>query len=158
LEPLLKKDKMQCDAWKEEVQNLLIFAGLFSAVVTAFIIESYKMLQRDPNDAIISLLSVIANRLDNTTATIPTPILLSSIGSGSSFSPTTSSIRINNFWFISLVLSLATVLVGIISLQWIREHQNYPNLPPRECFALFNMRADGLKRWHVPKIFTALPL
>ncbi|KDR68553.1 hypothetical protein GALMADRAFT_26527, partial [Galerina marginata CBS 339.88] len=140
LEPLLKKDKMQCDAWKEEVQNLLIFAGLFSAVVTAFIIESYKMLQRDPNDAIISLLSVIANRLDNTTATIPTPVLLSFIGSG------------------SLVLSLATVLIGIISLQWIREHQNYPNLPPRECFALFNMRADGLKRWHVPKIFTALPL
>ncbi|KDR68552.1 hypothetical protein GALMADRAFT_256813 [Galerina marginata CBS 339.88] len=114
------------------------------------------MLQRDPNDAIISLLSVIANRLDNTT--IPTPVLLSSTGPGSSFSPTTSSIRINNFWFISLVLSLATVLVGIISLQWIREHQNYPNLPPRECFALFNMRADGLKRWHVPKIFTALPL
>jgi len=25
LEPLLVKDKIQCDAWKEEVQNLLIF-------------------------------------------------------------------------------------------------------------------------------------
>ncbi|KDR83136.1 hypothetical protein GALMADRAFT_872377 [Galerina marginata CBS 339.88] len=156
LEPLMKKDKMQCEAWKEEVQNLLIFAGLFSAVVTAFIIESYRTLQPDPNDTIISLLSIIANRLDNTT--IPAPILLSSTGLGSSFSPTTSSIRINNFWFISLVLSLATVLVGIISLQWIREHQNYTNLPPRESFALFNMRADGLKRWHVPKVFTALPL
>lgn len=58
LEPPLKMDKIRCDAWKDEVQNLLIFvscvphpllasakiikAGLFSAVVTAFVIESYK--------------------------------------------------------------------------------------------------------------------
>lgn len=27
LEALLKKDKIQCDAWKDEVQNLLIFVG-----------------------------------------------------------------------------------------------------------------------------------
>ncbi|KDR83160.1 hypothetical protein GALMADRAFT_26591, partial [Galerina marginata CBS 339.88] len=118
LEPLMKKDEAQCNAWKEEVQNLLIFAGLFSAVVTAFIIESYKTLQPDPNDTIISLLSVIANRLDNTTT--PIPVLLSPTDPGSHPTPATSSIRINNFWFISLVLSLATVLVGTISLQWIR--------------------------------------
>ncbi|KDR71744.1 hypothetical protein GALMADRAFT_253490 [Galerina marginata CBS 339.88] len=41
LKPLLEKDKVRCDGWKEEVQNLLIFAGLFSAVVTAFVVESY---------------------------------------------------------------------------------------------------------------------
>ncbi|KDR84305.1 hypothetical protein GALMADRAFT_19977, partial [Galerina marginata CBS 339.88] len=156
LEPLMKNDETQCNAWKDEVQNLLIFAGLFSAVVTAFIIESYKTLKPDPNDTIISLLAVIANRLDNTTT--PIPVLLSSTGPGLHSSPTRSSIRINNFWFISLVLSLTTVLVGTISLQWIREHQNYPNLPPRDTYALFNMRADGLKKWHIPKIFTALPL
>ncbi|KDR83143.1 hypothetical protein GALMADRAFT_872538 [Galerina marginata CBS 339.88] len=131
-------------------------AGLFSAVVTAFIIESYKTLKPDPNDTIISLLSIIANRLDNTTT--PIPVLLSSTGPGSHCSPAASSIRINNFWFISLVLSLATVLTGTISLQWIREHQNYPNLTPRDRYALFNMRAEGLKKWHIPKIFTALPL
>ncbi|KDR74820.1 hypothetical protein GALMADRAFT_564128 [Galerina marginata CBS 339.88] len=151
----MEKDKKQCDTWREEVQNLLIFAGLFSAVVTAFIIESYKTLQPNPNDAIVALLSVIANRLDNTTTF---PVLLSSTAPGLSFSPTKSAIRVNNFWFISLVLSLATVLIGIVSLQWIREHQNYPSVPPRESFALFNMRADGLQKWHVPKIFTALPL
>ncbi|KDR83167.1 hypothetical protein GALMADRAFT_134659 [Galerina marginata CBS 339.88] len=155
LEPLMEKDKIQCEAWKDEVQNLLIFAGLFSAVVTAFIIESYKSLKPDPNDAIISLLSVIANRLDNTansTLVFPTST------DGPSFSPNMSSIRVNTFWFISLVLSLATVLVGIISLQWIREHQNYPKLSPKETYALFNMRAEGLESWQIPKIFTALPL
>ncbi|KAF9478481.1 hypothetical protein BDN70DRAFT_789468, partial [Pholiota conissans] len=55
----LEADKIRCDAWKDEVQNLLIFAGLFSAVVTAFLIESYKLLLPDPNDTVISLLTQI---------------------------------------------------------------------------------------------------
>ncbi|KDR78371.1 hypothetical protein GALMADRAFT_95066 [Galerina marginata CBS 339.88] len=156
LEPLLNRDKMRCDAWKEEVQNLLIFAGLFSAVVTAFIIESYKNLQPNPNDAIISLLSQIATRLDNSASTNVSGARLST--DNIEFLPTPSSIRVNTFWFLSLVLSLTTVLIGIVSLQWLREHQAYPNLTPKQMYALFNMRIEGLQKWHVPKIFTLLPL
>ncbi|KAF9550442.1 hypothetical protein CPC08DRAFT_647917, partial [Agrocybe pediades] len=69
-----------------------------------------------------------------------------------------SAERINSFWFISLVLSLATALIGIISLQWLREYQSYANFNSEETFALFNMRKDGFERWHVPKVFTALSL
>ncbi|KDR75476.1 hypothetical protein GALMADRAFT_26854, partial [Galerina marginata CBS 339.88] len=104
--------------WKDEVQNLLIFAGLFSAVVTAFVIDSYKGLKADPNDKMIDLLSRIATRVENplnTTAT-PPPVEIP-------FSPPSFVIRLNTFWFLSLVLSLSTVLLGIISLQWLREHQ-----------------------------------
>uniref|UniRef100_A0A8H7XMR4 DUF6535 domain-containing protein n=1 Tax=Psilocybe cubensis TaxID=181762 RepID=A0A8H7XMR4_PSICU len=154
LDPLIKKDKAQCEAWKDEVHNLLIFAGLFSAVVTAFIVESYKNLQADPSDTIVALLSQIAlqtSRAPNATAVKLEP--------ADSFVPTQSSIRVNVFWFLSLVLSLATVVVGIVSLQWLREHQSYESdLSPQEKYALFNMRADGLKAWHVDKIFTSLPL
>uniref|UniRef100_A0A8H7XNM2 DUF6535 domain-containing protein n=1 Tax=Psilocybe cubensis TaxID=181762 RepID=A0A8H7XNM2_PSICU len=155
VEPLLRKDKMQCDVWKDEVQNLLIFAGLFSAIVTALIVESYKSLQPDPNDAIISLLSRIALRLDgpiNATAGLyssPAQIF---------FTPAPSAIRVNTFWFLSLVLSLTSVLAGIISLQWLREHLVYADLSPREKYATYYMRADALKKWHVDKIFTAMPL
>ncbi|KZV83050.1 hypothetical protein EXIGLDRAFT_583946, partial [Exidia glandulosa HHB12029] len=34
-------------AWNASLDTLLIFAGLFSAVSTAFIIESYKFMQPD---------------------------------------------------------------------------------------------------------------
>ncbi|KAF9550441.1 hypothetical protein CPC08DRAFT_647901, partial [Agrocybe pediades] len=152
----MKREREQCDAWKEEVQNLLIFAGLFSAVVTAFVIESYKSLQVDPQDTMVSLLSNILVRLENGTATAtPTP----NLPSGQvPFVPDKSAERINSFWFISLVLSLATALIGIISLQWLREYQSYANFNSEEIFALFNMRKDGFERWHVPKVFAALPL
>ncbi|KAF4618776.1 hypothetical protein D9613_009779 [Agrocybe pediades] len=156
LEPLMKREREQCDAWKEEVQNLLIFAGLFSAVVTAFIIESYKTLHVDPQDTMVTLLSHILVRLENGSATgSPTSSLPSS---QVTFVPDKSAERINSFWFISLVLSLATALIGIISLQWLREYQSYANFNSEKTFAIFNMRKDGLEKWHVPKVFAALPL
>ncbi|KAH9475293.1 hypothetical protein JR316_0012404 [Psilocybe cubensis] len=152
LEPLIKKDKMRCEAWKDEVQNLLIFAGLFSAVVTGFIIESYKNLQPDPEDVMINLLSQIATRLErvpglNTTSTEP-PL------AQAQFSPSSSTIRVNTFWLISLVLSLATVLVGIVSLQWLREHQSYPDLTPRQRYAIYHMRDNGIKKWQAWSTFS----
>ncbi|KIM35348.1 hypothetical protein M413DRAFT_51356, partial [Hebeloma cylindrosporum] len=100
--------------WKDEVQTLLIFAGLFSAVITSFVVESSKDLQLDPNTLLLSqILTVITNNT-NSAPNVSHPIQLS---------PSPSSHRINALWFTSLVLSLTTVLVGIISLQWLREHQ-----------------------------------
>ncbi|KAF9484106.1 hypothetical protein BDN70DRAFT_989888 [Pholiota conissans] len=153
LKPEMDADKIRCAAWKEEVQTLLIFAGLFSAVVTSFVIESYKFLQPNPNDAIIGLLSQIANGPNNTTFStgIPASVTIP-------FAPSPSSVRINIFWFISLVLSLTTVLIGTIGLQWLREHQSYHGFSPKEALAIFHMRKEMLKAWHVPQIFAALPL
>ncbi|KAF9563022.1 hypothetical protein CPC08DRAFT_612719, partial [Agrocybe pediades] len=153
LRPLLEKDKKQCSVWIDEVQNLLIFAGLFSAVVTSFVVESYKNLQPDPNDSVISLLSVIAiSGLSSSDTSSSPPI------SPAPFAPAASYIRVNVLWFMSLVLSLTTVLVGIISLQWIREHQSYPDLSPKEVYALLHMRTQSLREWHVPSIFRTLPV
>ncbi|KIM42501.1 hypothetical protein M413DRAFT_52790, partial [Hebeloma cylindrosporum] len=59
LENLIKKDKVRCNAWKDEVQNLLLFAGLFSAVVTGLLVESYKLLQEDQEEKLVVLLTMI---------------------------------------------------------------------------------------------------
>lgn len=101
----------------------------------------------------VILLSHIALRLDNpvNASTIQFPL-------PTSFSPNSSAVRVNIFWFLSLILSLTTVLVGIISLQWLREHQSYPGRSARDTLAIHRMRAEGLDKWHVWKIFTTLPL
>ncbi|KAF5328262.1 hypothetical protein D9619_013373 [Psilocybe cf. subviscida] len=156
LKPLMQRDSKQCNAWKEEVQNILILAGLFSAVVTAFVIESYRTLQFDPNDQIISLLSRIADQMNTPNGDTSHTASSATI---SGFRPSPPHIRINILWFISLVLSLAVALIGIITLQWLREHQRYDDsMDVTQRFAIFNARSDGLKRWHVPQIFAGLPL
>lgn len=130
-------------------------AGLFSAVVTAFIIESYQQLRPDPTDVVISLLQQIVSGTSN----VANGTLPSVSGSPASFAAARSSIRVNIFWFTSLVLALTVALIGIITLQWLREHQRYDNnLTPMQIFAIFNARSDGLRRWYVPHIFSALPL
>lgn len=64
-----KYDAELCRAHREEIDTLLVFAGLFSAVVTGFALESYQWLQDDPNDALISVLAQIARSVQhNSTA------------------------------------------------------------------------------------------
>ncbi|KAF9484139.1 hypothetical protein BDN70DRAFT_798299, partial [Pholiota conissans] len=155
LKPELDADTARCSVWKEEVQNLLIFAGLFSAVVTAFIVESYKFLQPDPNDTIIGLLFHIANSLNNTA---PFPPSIDPVSIVTPFSRTSRSVRLNILWLLSLILSLTTVLIGTISLQWLRQHQSYPNFSAKEKVAILHMRLQALDEWYVPHIFAGLPL
>ena len=124
-------------------------AGLFSAVVTAFIIESYKALKQDPSEILLSrILAQLEGRV-NETDILTTP----------KFIPTSSDIRVNILWFLSLIFSLATVLIGIIALQWLREHlRPYTDLEPQIAFSLHHLNVESLDRWYLPQIFTALPL
>ncbi|KAJ3506675.1 hypothetical protein NLJ89_g6737 [Agrocybe chaxingu] len=161
LNPLEVTDRDQCAAWKEEVQNVLIFlkASLFSAVVTAFIIESYKDLKPDPNETAVVLLGRIVARLDSisngsTVSATPNPD-----PSTIPFSFSPSTIRVNIFWILSLVVSLTTVLIGIVSSQWLREHQRYPaHFSPEEKFGLLNMRTEMMEKWGVAAFFSSLPV
>jgi len=46
-----KHDEVMVKGWKEDIDTLLVFAGLFSAVSTAFDIEAYKLFQQDSKGA-----------------------------------------------------------------------------------------------------------
>ncbi|KAJ3507208.1 hypothetical protein NMY22_g16999 [Coprinellus aureogranulatus] len=144
-----KFDEEMCRGWREEIDTLLVFVGLFSAAVTAFTVESYRWLRAEPEElASAQVLALIAAQLNATG--IP-PVV-------ESFSPDASDVRVNIFWFTSLTLSLTAVLVGILCKQWLREYQRYEGLSPKEAFPVRQMRYEGLLKWHVPKILSFLPL
>ncbi|KIM36176.1 hypothetical protein M413DRAFT_31929 [Hebeloma cylindrosporum] len=144
-------DEDMFEGWREEVDNLLIFAGLFSSVLTAFVIESYHGLQEDPNEKNTFLLEQLLIQAHNGNAQgTPLPT--------SSFSPTSTNIRVNVFWFTSLSLSLATVLLGILCMQWLREYQRNTPLDPKDAISLRQLRYEGLIAWKVPDILMLLPV
>jgi len=118
-------------------------------VVTAFIIESYKALKQDPSEVLLSrILAQLEGRVNGTD--IPTT---------PRFTPTHSDIRVNILWFLSLIFSLTTVLVGIIALQWLREYlRPHTDLEPQIAFSLHHLNVESVDRWYLPQIFTALPL
>lgn len=62
-------------------------------------------------------------------------------------------------WFLSLVLSLSTSAVGIVALQWLREHERpYGGIEPQIAVSLHRMQAKSLDEWFVPQIFAILPM
>ncbi|KAJ7708055.1 hypothetical protein B0H17DRAFT_1273706 [Mycena rosella] len=76
-----KYDKALVESWKSDMEGMLIFAGLFSASLTAFIIESYKTLIPDSGDSTVQLLTQISQQLaaaaNGTTFTPPAPTVFS---------------------------------------------------------------------------------
>ncbi len=140
------------------IKSLLVScvqAGLFSGVVTAFAIESYHSVEEDPADLTVVLLKTIIHQLDNMTHPRP--------GAAVDLDPHTATIsrsakQINTLWFLSLTMSLSTVMAGILCLQWLREFGRDANVPHREDVGLHYMRYEGMKKWHVFKILSALPL
>lgn len=102
-------------------------AGLFSASVTAFIVESYKTLKPDSGDMTVTLLMQISQQLDGSSNGSPK----NALKSPDIFIPTSSAIRVNLFWFLSLCFGLACALAATLVEQWARNYlQGIDRRPP----------------------------
>ncbi|KAF8645659.1 hypothetical protein AX16_007663, partial [Volvariella volvacea WC 439] len=147
-------DNNMCKAWNDEIQNLLLFTGLFTAAVTAFVVESYQWLHTEPEDNTVKLLSQVVLLMANNTDLTGT---LETASTETQKSPT-YMIRINAFWFLSLTISLSTVLLGVLCLQWLREFQRDASMTSQDAIALRQLRHKGLIAWRVPEIISSLSL
>ncbi|KAF8902304.1 hypothetical protein CPB85DRAFT_1438755 [Mucidula mucida] len=80
LDHLVKRDKTKCNAWDEDVDTILIFVGLFSAVGTAFTIDSYKWLEADPGNTTNMILQHLSGQLAGTQRLeyVPAPFTITS--------------------------------------------------------------------------------
>ncbi|TDL19760.1 hypothetical protein BD410DRAFT_682958, partial [Rickenella mellea] len=109
-----KFDRDLVHNWRDDMDSLLIFAALFSASVTAFVIESYKNLAQDPGEATITVLLHISQQIANGThtpaATLP------------AFRPASTDVAVNVFWFLSLAFSLTCALAAVLVRQWSRQY------------------------------------
>ncbi|THV04755.1 hypothetical protein K435DRAFT_603963, partial [Dendrothele bispora CBS 962.96] len=56
-------DKALLEGWKSDMDGIIIFSALYSASLTAFIIESYQTLQEDPADTTVFILTQISRQL-----------------------------------------------------------------------------------------------
>ncbi|KAI0094226.1 hypothetical protein BDY19DRAFT_879838, partial [Irpex rosettiformis] len=149
---------------KEDVDTLLVFAGLFSAVLTAFLNESYQKLSPDTPSQMLAVMQQIAlqtasynmvNGMINATSQPPAEI--TDITS-QPFQPSTSDIRVNILWFSSLIFSLITASFGMLVKQWLREYLAVENPSPQARLRIRRFRYPELIRWNVFEIAAILPL
>lgn len=174
---LRQKERDRIEDVKEDIDTLLVFvschglylpmfpslilmvpqAGLFSAVITAFIIESYRSLQQQPEDITAQALVQISKQLASLSlngnfinSTIPSVT--------SSFTVPRFSVQINTLWSLSLVIALITASLGILVKQWFHEYMARDTQDPREQVKILLFRIVGMEKWQVFKISAFLPL
>ncbi|PSS38149.1 hypothetical protein PHLCEN_2v9 [Hermanssonia centrifuga] len=145
---------------KEDIDTLLVFAGLFSAVLTAFLVESYQTLSEDQGATMIQLLRQISSQ---THSYAITAILLNSTApplptDATPFEPPLFAIRVNVLWFASLIFSLITASFGMLVKQWLREFLSGDYTSPKARLRVRQFRFPGLLDWKVFEIAAVLPL
>ncbi|EMD35963.1 hypothetical protein CERSUDRAFT_96188 [Gelatoporia subvermispora B] len=148
-ERIKEYDEETIKAWKEEIDTLLVFAGLFSAVVTAFNVQFIQLLQPDSAGMTVILLMDILQQMNGTT-NVTVPNLNPPLAH--------SSVNINILWYSSLILSLAAASVGILVKQWLNQYTSGLSSISRSGARIRQFRYDALSKWRVVDILTLLPV
>ncbi|KAJ7833018.1 hypothetical protein B0H14DRAFT_2255962, partial [Mycena olivaceomarginata] len=138
------------DSLNSDLDPLLIFAGLFSAILTAFLIEIRKGLQEDLQSITNNLIAILIQSQHN--------IAASQIPVTSTFTPTLTSRWVNGLWFSSLTFSLISALGASIAKGWGTQFSSTIAGSSWGDAKLHCGRFRGLQRWHLHLIVQCLPI
>ncbi|KAK0227807.1 hypothetical protein IW262DRAFT_1347315, partial [Armillaria fumosa] len=154
-----RHDANMVEESRDSVDVLLVFAGLFSAVVTTFVAQTSQSLQPDYSAMSASLLyeSVLVQRAIANGSPVNS-IAPSPINPTITFVPATTDVWVNGLWFTSLFLSLTTALVAVLVKQWLHHYVALPSGTPRDRSFTRQFRYSGFEKWHVQVVIGLLPV
>ncbi|KAG8760021.1 hypothetical protein FRC11_001084 [Ceratobasidium sp. 423] len=152
--------------WDEDLvkgwnKGMDVILTLFSAIVTAFLVESYKSLKQD-NEDIIASSTIIMVQLLHAIAIGQPPSASNATAfpaSTSDFRPTATAVLVNFVWFLSLTLSMMVALLAMLVKQWGEGYRSGQGLTaPYTQARTRQARYDKLKDWRTEDIVLVLPL
>ncbi|KAH7097518.1 hypothetical protein BKA62DRAFT_716246 [Auriculariales sp. MPI-PUGE-AT-0066] len=147
-------DQDLIDGWNKTLDILLIFAGLFSAVTTTFVLESYKLLQPDYTEVLAR--AFLSTQLGGSNSSNPVDV-----EDPDDFTAPTPARLVNALWFISLALALFVSLLAILAKQWLGEYDSRMRAPvasSRRWVSRHIVFSRGLARWKLDAFISALPM
>ncbi|KAI0644845.1 hypothetical protein C8Q79DRAFT_881203, partial [Trametes meyenii] len=150
------------ERWNKEIDTYLVFAGLFSAILTAFNVQSYQLLQPAPPDSTLIALQHISAQLGSFSSRPPFINSTQPVFQIADTPPEPApryAIWLNILWFSSLILSLASSSVSIMVKQWLNEYSSgVSSETTRENARIRQYRLNNLIKWRVSAIVMTIPL
>lgn len=127
--------------------------------MAGFIIEGYKNLMIDPNNAIVSILAQMSQQLAGLSNGTHIGAFDPAVLSGSSFSPSASAVWVNALWFASLVTSLTCALLATLLQQWARRylHRTQRRYSPHARARIRAFFAEGADKFCLSTVVEFLP-
>ncbi|KAG6811432.1 hypothetical protein H0H92_007393 [Tricholoma furcatifolium] len=153
-----KYDTDIMETWKADMDSTLIFAGLFSAMVTAFLLDSCKRLENPGISAQELLSQILAVQIVSAslnTSVIQLPTALPTTTSEQSASAT----LINVLWFLSLTFSLAAALYATLVQKWIRDYLQRirQTNQPQSRATIRGILFSGSVKWKLNDVVEMIP-
>ncbi|KAH8832045.1 hypothetical protein DL96DRAFT_1460212, partial [Flagelloscypha sp. PMI_526] len=153
-----KYDADMVRGFRDSLDGLLVFASLFSAVVTTILMQTVQVLPTDQSRITNHLLyetTLLLRANGNATA-------INSI-SPSPYGPDSNTFGKNDIWinglFIaSLTLSLTTALLSVLAKQWLQAYMSVTSGSARDVALIRHLRFAGLERWKLHEFLGTLPL
>ncbi|KIO25510.1 hypothetical protein M407DRAFT_44624, partial [Tulasnella calospora MUT 4182] len=143
-------DQKMTDNLNGNLDVLLIFAALFSAINTTFISLTMPSLSPDPSDKTNALLELLVLRADNnslTSADLTPP-----------FSPPGVSIGANGILYASLCCSLLAAMGAMLGKEWLQSFDRSGQTGPLdEQGRLRQRKLNGVQEWRMEAILLLLP-
>lgn len=140
---------------------IIIQAGLFSAILTAFNVQSYLLLQPASPDPSVAILQRISLQLASFSINPPFVNSTQPSSTGFAIPPAPVSpwaVWLNALWFSGLVLSLASASIGIMVKQWLDECSSGVSGTSRPIARVRQYRLHNLRRWHMEEIVGTIPI
>ncbi|KAG9048476.1 hypothetical protein FS837_012785 [Tulasnella sp. UAMH 9824] len=143
-------DTKMTEDLSENLDVLLIFAALFSAINTAFISLTMPGLSSDPLTETNGLLRLLVTRADNNTL-VPTDL-------SPPFTPSPNSVIVNCLLYASLSCSLLAAVAAMMAKEWLQSFDRTGQTGPLEEQGRFRQRKfNGVQQWHLEPIIRSLP-
>ncbi|KAH9956666.1 hypothetical protein BGW80DRAFT_1213327, partial [Lactifluus volemus] len=154
------EDEKMALRWQKDADGILIFTGLFSAALAAFLTVSVQDLKPNPQDTTAFYLANIYQLLADQNISISRASILATPVQPPVFSPPNSSVLVNSLWFLSLVISLTSALLATMLQQWARRYLTItqpPRYSPHKRASIRAFFANGVEKFHLPWSVEALP-
>ncbi|KAH9969371.1 hypothetical protein BGW80DRAFT_1526119, partial [Lactifluus volemus] len=157
-------DEAHIQTLKDDMDSILLFAGLFAATLTGFIIDAKQDLKPSVGDQMVfyqqqnvAFLAQISQQISS----IAPQVVIPSIPPPPypDFHPSSSALLVNASWFMALVFSLFAALLAILVQQWVRRYMRIfqQHNDPLKRARLRQYLHEGVEKWRMPLLAESVP-
>ncbi|KAJ4463604.1 hypothetical protein C8R41DRAFT_906857, partial [Lentinula lateritia] len=144
---------------RDGLVSMLVFAGLFSAVVSTLLVQATQNLQVNYTEVTASLMFELvqiqrAVAVGTSVTAVPTSLL----NPTTKVKPDNLNVWTNGLWGISLSLSLSVALATVLVKQWLHRYLAVHSGTPRDRSHTRQFRYTGFEKWQVLNIIGVLPV
>ncbi|KAH9974606.1 hypothetical protein BGW80DRAFT_1458133 [Lactifluus volemus] len=157
-------DEAKIQILTKSMTDVLLFAGLFAAALSPFIVDRFQAIQVTPVQQMVFYEQQSVDLLKQISAQISSLSLQAPVPSPSPLPPLTanpsrSDILVNALLFISLVVSLSAALLATLVQRWARDHMQifHRHKHPLKVSRIRQYLHEGVERWHMAMIAEAVP-